>query len=286
MKRILTLSTGFLAFALALTGQGDATTLAAAPLADVLRTVYFSAVDAKGAQVTDLTAADLSVKEGGKDRPIADVRPATSPMQVSILVDDAGTGGFQTSVAQFLQATFGHGHFAIRVLNPQAIKVADFTADFDTLKAALGRLGPRGRISNDGEQIVAGITEAAKELQQRGAVRPSIVVLTVGGEKPSSELADEALNALKSSAASLNVVYLTGVQLGKVLGDGPKQSGGMIERVNGLLGPALAKTADTLMHQYVLTYNIPDGVKLNEKLSLSTTRKGVTLLAPSRLRDK
>ena len=287
MKRILTSSTGLLAFALVLTGPVDATTGTAAR-ADVLRTVYFSAVDKDGARVTDLTAADLTVKEGGKDRQIAAVQPATSPMQVSIIVDDGGTGGFQAGVAQFLQATFGHGHFAIRVLNPQAIKVVDFTADFDTLKAALGRMGQRGRIPNDGEQIVAGVSDAARELQERKARRPSIIVLTATGEKPLSEQADEALNALKSSGASLSVVYLTGVELGKVLGDGPKQSGGLIERVNGnvVLGPVLAKIADNLLHQYVLTYNIPDGVKLNEKLSLSTSRKGVTLVAPSRLPDK
>jgi hypothetical protein len=282
------LSIACLVFALALAGRVDATTGTAARRADVVRTVYFSAVDAKGAPVTDLTAADLAVKEGGKDRPIAAVQPATAPMQVSIIVDDGGTGGFQAAVAQFLQATFGRGHFAIRVLNPQAIKVVDFTADFAALKAALGRMGRRGRIPNDGEQIVAGVTDAAKELQQLKARRPSIVVLTVTGEKPLSDQSDEALNALKSSGASLSVVYLTGVELGKVLGDGPKQSGGIIERVNGniALGPVLAKIADNLTHQYVLTYNIPDGVKLNEKLSLSTSRKGVTLLAPSRLPDK
>jgi len=254
MKRIRISSAGLLAFALVLTGPVDATTGTAAR-ADVLRTVYFSAVDKDGARVTDLTAADLTVKEGGKDRPIAAVQPATAPMQVSIIVDDGGTGGFQAGVAQFLQATFGHGHFAIRVLNPQAIKVVDFTADFDTLKAALGRMGQRGRIPNDGEQIVAGVSDAARELQERKARRPSIIVLTVTGEKPLSEQADEALNALKSSGASLSVVYLTGVELGKVLGDGPKQSGGMIERVNGnvVLGPVLAKIADNLLHQYVLT---------------------------------
>src|SRR5260221_548315 len=134
MKRMLTSSIVFLAFALALMGR-EATTGTAARRADVVRKVYFSAFDAKGAQITDLTAADLSVKEGGKDRPIAAVQPATAPMQVSILVDDAGSGGFQASVAQFLQATFGHGLFAIRVLNPQAIKVAEFTRDFDILKA-------------------------------------------------------------------------------------------------------------------------------------------------------
>jgi hypothetical protein len=280
MKRILTLSVVFLAFAL--------TAWTAALRADVLRTVYFSAVDSKGVPVTDLTAADLTVKEGGKDRPIAAIQPATAPMQVFLVVDDIGSGAFQAGVAQFLQAALGHGQFAISVLNPQPITVVDFTGDFDPLKAALGRMGPRGKIPSDGEQIIGAVAEAAKQLQQRKAARPSIVVLTAGGEKAQSDQADSALNALKSSGASLSVLYITGLDLGKVLGDGPKQSGGMLQQVSGnvSLGPVLAKIVDNLMHQYVLTYNIPDGVKLNEKLSLSTTRKGVTLLAPSRLPDK
>ncbi|MEO6238475.1 MAG: hypothetical protein ABIQ52_15875, partial [Vicinamibacterales bacterium] len=178
--------------------------------------------------------------------------------------------------------------FAIRVLQPQAIKVVDFTQDGDELRAALGRLGQRGRIPNDGEQIIAGVTDAARELQQRKARRASIIALTVNGEKALADTADEALNALKSSGASLSVVYLAGIELGKVLGDGPKQSGGIIEQVNGsvVLGPALAKVADNLLHQYVLTYTVPDGVKLNEKFSLSTSRKDVKLLAPTRLPDK
>ena len=73
MKRILTLS-------LILLG---ATTGAARPPAEVLRTVYFSAVDGNGVHVTDLTAAELTVKEGGKDRVIEAVKPATAPMQIS-----------------------------------------------------------------------------------------------------------------------------------------------------------------------------------------------------------
>ncbi len=261
---------------------------AAAPRADVLRTVYFSAVDANGTAVTDLTAADLTVKEGGKDRPIAGVQPATAPMQVSLLVDDAGTGAFQTAVAQFIDVTLGHAQYAISVLNPQPIKVANYTAEVDVLKTALGRMGQRGRISVDGEQVIEAVGGAAKELQQRKAARPVIVVLTVTGEKAQSDLAEPALNNLKSSGASLSVLYITGIDLGKVLGDGPKQSGGMIQQASGgvALGPVLAKIADNLMHQYVLTYNIPDGVKLNERLSLATSRKGVTLLAPSRLPDK
>ena len=287
MKPVATLSVICLALAVTLTVVHGATG-PALPRTDVLRTVYFFAVDGKGAPVGDLTAADLTVKEGGKERAIETVRPATKPMQLSIIVDDGGTGGFQTAVGQFFQATFGRAEFVLRVLQPQAIKVMDFTRNGDDLRAALGRIGQRGRIPNDGEQIIAGVTDAAKEMEQLKAPRPSIVVLTVTGEKSLSDQSDEALKALKTSGASLSVVYLTGINLGKVLGDGPKQSGGMIEQVNGnvAVGPAMAKIADNLLHQYVVTYTIPDGVKPNERFSLSTTRKDVKLLAPSRIPDK
>jgi hypothetical protein len=263
-------------------------TVSARPGTDVVRTVYFSAVDAKGVHVTDLTAEDLTVKEGGKDRAIETVKPATMPMQLSILVDDGGTGGFQGALSQLIQATFGRAEYTIRLLSPQAIKMVDFTQDGDELRGALRRMGPRGRIQVDTEQIIAGVTDAAKELLQRRARRGSIIALTAAGEKTQSDLSDEALDALQSSGASLSVIYVTGVELGKVLGDGPRQSGGIIEQVtgNGALAPMVAKVADNLRNQYMLTYTVPDGVKLNEKLSLSTSRKGVKLIAPSRLPDK
>ena len=285
MKPILTVSVVFLACAVTLTSLAARTGTAGA---DVRRTVYFSAVDSKGVHVTDLTAADLSVKEGGKDRAIDSVQPASRPMTLSLLVDDNGTGGFQFGVGQFIQATFGRAEYAIRVLNPQAIKVQDFTQNGDELRTALGRMGQRGRVPVDNEQIIAGVFDAAKELQQRKAARPAIIVLTVTGEKALADTADETLKELKNSGASLSVVYLTGVELGKVLGDGPKQSGGMIEQAIGsiALGPVLQKVADNLLKQYVLTYTIPDGVKLNEKLQLSTSRKDVKLLAPTKLPDK
>ncbi len=285
MKPILSVSVVFLAFAVTLTSLAARTGPAGA---EVLRTVYFSAVDEKGVYVTDLTAAELAVKEGGKDRTIDAVRPATAPMQVSLLVDDGGTGGFQAAVSQFIQATFGRAEYALRVLNPQAIKVQDFTKNGDDLRTALGRMGQRGRVVPDNEQIIAGVFDAAKELRQREARRPSILVLTITGEKALADTADETLNALKASGASLSVVYLTGVELGKVLGDGPKQSGGMIDQVTGnvVQGPTLLKIANNLLNQYVLTYTVPDGVKPNEKFQLSTSRKGVKLLAPTKLPDK
>jgi hypothetical protein len=278
MKRMFVVSIALVGSTLALT---------AAPRPDVTRTVYFSAVDAKGAPVADLTAADVTVKEGGKAYPVTGLQPAADPLWVSILVDDGGTGAFAPAVAQFIQATFGKAQYAISVLNPQPMKLTDFTGDADALRASLGKLGQRGKIPNDPEQIIAAVADAARDLQKHKG-RRAIVVLSAVGEKPQADQADEALNNLKSSGASLNVLYINGLDLGRVLGDGPKQSGGIVQpaSANVTLGPVLAKIADNLLHQYAVTYTIPDGVKLNEKLSLTTTRKGVTLFAPSKLPEK
>jgi membrane-associated protease RseP (regulator of RpoE activity) len=256
--------------------------------ADVVRRVYFSARDDKGAAVTDLTQADLAVKEGGKDRAILAVEPASAPVQVMLLVDDGGTGAFQGAVAQFLQTMIGRGHFAIRALNPQPARLTDFTENPADLRTALNGIGARGRVTSIGEQIIEAVAEAAKELQQRKAPRPVIVVLTVVGEQLHSDQADSSLNALKNSGASLSVVHLAAIQLGPVLGDGPKRSGGMMQQISAgvVPGAVLQPIADTLLHQYVLTYTLPDGVKPNERFSLTTSRKGLTLLAPSRLPDK
>ena len=268
--------------ALVMPGTGRATTGT-----EVVRTVYFSALDSKGVAVTDLTVADLAVKEGGKNGVIRNVEPATAPLALSLLVDDGGSGSFQPAVAQFLQTLIGHGVFAIRALNPQASKLTDFTDDTVALRTALGGIGPRGRITSIGEQIVEAVREAAADLRQRRAVRPAIVVVTVIGEQLQSAQADATLSALQNSGASLSVVHMSYLQLGHVLGDGPGRSGGMIQSVGSGVppGPAVAKVAAHYLHQYALTYALPEGVKPNEKLSVTTNRKGVTLLAPTRIPD-
>jgi len=281
MKRLMTFAVVCAVLAVPVAGHAGAG-------AEVVRTVYFSATDANGAPVTDLTAADLSVKENGKARVIASVAPATDPLQVFMLIDDGGSGGFQAAVAQFVQTLFGKAQFAISVLNPQPMRVTDFTGDADALKNAVGGLAQRGRVVTAGDQVPDAIAEAAKALQQRKSARRAIVMMTVGGEQPQSTQADASLNSLKDSGASLNVIYLQGLDLGQVLGDGPKRSGGLIQQVSGgvVLGPVLAKMADTLLHQYVLTYTLPDGTKPSDKLALTTSRKGVTLVAPSRVPEK
>jgi hypothetical protein len=256
--------------------------------AEITRSIYISAIDRQGAPVTDLTAAEITVKEGGKERAVTGLAPATTPMDVAMLIDDGGTGAFQSAVAQFLQKTLGRAQFRIILLNPQASQIVDFTEDVDALKTALGRLGARGRMQPDGDQMLDGIASAARALRQRKAERPVIVAMTITGGKPEGIEPVNVLTAVRLSGAQLNVVYVAGADLGMVMGDGPRQSGGRIEQAGtgNAIVPALLRIADALQHQYLLTYTLPDGVKLSERLNVETSRKGIALTSPSRIADK
>ena len=206
-------------------------------------------------------------------------------MQVAILVDDSGLGAFQSGVAQFLQMNLGRGQFSITLLNPQASPVVDFTADVATLKNALGRLGRRARIQPDGDQMLDAIGRAAKTLEERKAERGVILALTLTGGQPESIEPRNVLNAVRSSGAMLNVVHVLGAEVGMVMGDGPRQSGGRIEQAGSgdAIPVALIRIANSLQQQYLLTYTLPDGVKPAERLAVSTSRKGITLTAPTRI---
>jgi hypothetical protein len=93
---------------------------------------------------------------------------------------------------------------------------------------------------------------------------------------------------VKAANAILHVVFITGTETGELLGDGPKQTGGVsLPASTGVaIGPTLTRVSDALLNQYQLTYTLPDGVKPNEKFQLTTSRKGVTLLAPTRISEK
>ena len=267
---------------------GGTSMVKATPVADVTRQIYISATDGSGAPVTDLSAADISIKEGGKDRPVESLKPATGPMHVAILVDDAGSGAFQAAVAQFLERTLARGQFSITLLNPQASLLVDFTNDPAALRDALGRLGKRGRMEADGDQMLDAIDRAAKALQQRKAERAVIIAMTLVGGKPESIEPNSVLNSVRAGGTMLNVVHLLGADLGMVMGDGPKQSGGRIELAgngNGII-PATIRIAESLQAQYAVTYTIPDGTALSERIAVSTSRKGIKLTAPTRITTK
>jgi hypothetical protein len=75
------------------------------------------------------------------------------------------------------------------------------------------------------------------------------------------------------------------VERDRVLGDGPKQSGGLRLPSSQVTGfPAsLDRIAGDLLHQYVVTYVIPAGSKSDGSVSIATKRRGWTVRGPSRV---
>lgn len=281
-------------------------TVLAATSETTTRRVYVSVLDSNGSPVTDLQAADFTVKEGGKTREISRAAEASSRMQIAILVDDNGTGLFRVAVARFIEALLGRAEFSISVVSGQTLKLVDFTANSDSLREAIGQIGPRSG-TPDGGQLLEGITETSMDMLKRKAGRPVIVALTVGGEEHTMMQAHHALDQLRQSGAALHVVQVfagelrskaattrpsdllnENLSLSEVLGDGPKRSGGHRDEIAAIAGvdTGLRQLAEALKHQYVIEYTLPDGVKPADRLSVTVNRKGVTVRAPTHIPDK
>src|SRR5262249_26333701 len=269
------------------------------------RRVYVNALDRDGNSVDDLTVADFTGKEGGKTRAILRAEPALSKMQIAIIVDDNGTGLFRVAVARFIESLLGRAEFSISTVTGQTMKLVDYTTSSGELAEAVRKLGARPA-TNDGGQLLDGITQTSLDMARRKAGRPIIVALTVGGDDVTPIAPHDALDQLRQSGAALHVVSVLNsamratapttrpsdllnenLGLHVVLGDGPKRSGGHREEVSAMAGVStgLEKLAEQLKHQYVIEYSLDEG-KLFDRITLGVTRKGVTLRAPTHVPDK
>lgn len=270
------------------------------------RRVYLTAQDRNGAIVADLTAADLTIKEGGKTREVVSLKPATGPLQIAILVDDNGTGLFRVGVARFIEGLLGRAEFSIITVAGQPLRLTPFTPNSDVLRDAIAQLNARPA-TPDGGQLLAGISEAAIDFERRNVERPVILALTVGGEEHTPLPPHHVLEQLRKSGAALHVVSVMGSQLRptsqpnragdllnenlglhEVLGDGPKRSGGRREEVPAIAGAltGLQQLAEALKQQYVIEYTLPEGVKPSDRFSVATKRRDVILRAPTHIPNK
>jgi VWFA-related protein len=267
------------------------------------RTVYVIVSDEQGLPVVDLTADDFVVKEGGKEYEVTRARIEDTPLQIAIIVDDNGSGIFRYGLARFVERLDGRAEFSLSTVTGQMFKVVDFTSNTAAVQRGIATLAARPA-TNDGGQLLAGIFDTAKDLRKREAPRPVIVVLTVGGEEHSTLRASYVLDALRDSRASLNVLTVArstlrssinvtkpsalleeSLNLGEVLGDGPVRSGGRRDEIVATAGmlSGLQQLAEELARQYTVQYELPPGVRPNERLSVTVRRSGLTVRAPTRI---
>ena len=289
------------AVAVVLIGGSVSSSQQAAP--GLSRTVYVSVADRNGQSVDNLVPSDLEIKEGGKLVTIESAGRATEPLQIGLIVDDNGTGLFRAPLARFVQRMEGRAVMALRSVVGQTMKVVEFTPSVDALMRGIATLNARPE-TPDGGQLLEGISEAAIELHKVEARRPVIIALTVGGLEHSTVSSDFVLDQLRKSGASLHVFSVAGsslrasvvaktpkdllqenLHLNRVLGDGPKQTGGPHQQIVASAGAlmGLQTLASELTSQYRIIYTLPSGARRSEKLSIAVRRKDLVVRAPAKL---
>jgi hypothetical protein len=291
------------ASALLASGAVTAQTLTSPDPAKPARVVYVTVTDRNGVPIEDLTPADFEVKEGGKVVQVVHAGISDDPVQIALIVDDNGTGIFRSALTRFVQRMAGRAAMSLSSVTGQTMKIVDYTMDAEAVLDGLSTLNARPG-TPDGGQLLEGISEAARELRRRSAKRPVIIALTVGGEEHSTAHSDDVLNQLRQSGAVLHVFSVArsalratvdparpsallqeNMHLSRVLGDGPKQSGGRHESIVAATGSLLGlqNLVSEFSQQYRIAYDLPPGAKRSDRLNVSVKRRGLQVRAPSRI---
>ena len=292
------------------------TTSADARQQPLTRTFFASVVAKDGTPVTDLTAADLEVKEGGKLQSLTSMRITTMQLRLHIIVSDGGTGAFQLGVLRLAQtlARAGPVEFAFTSVLIQPKRVTDFTDNVEAIGAGIEKLGRRGTVQG-GNQLMEAIVSAMEDIAAPGK-RPVLIVLRIGNEGTSPIGANTVREALRRTGTTLlsgvtgrgvkaapsysGSGSITGevaqrqmddaeradtaLNLNLVLGDGSRESGGYQQEIVLTTTVAtLEQLASQIKNQYQITYTLPAGVKPSDRLQVTAKRRGVTLRAPVKI---
>ena len=270
--------------------------------APMVRTVYVTALDDRGNPVTNLTAEDFGVKEGGRDCAIVSAEPAREKMRLALMVEEplAAMAGIRVGLVEFVQRMHSSAEIALILIRQRGEIVVDYTSDTAALFAGIGSL-PLGQVLRPA-MVPEALYDIARLFERTRPARPVIVLVALEREQTSSEEPGIVLDQIARSRAQMSVVSVesSGTQssrvgwLGdaagraRVIGEGPSQSGGQKIPIITLpaASAALSRIADDLSGQYLITYTLPDGVRPSDRLSVTLKALGVTLRAPSRISNK
>lgn len=262
------------------------------------RVAYVSVFDEKTrAPITGLGAADFVIREDGLAREVLRVTPATSPMAVTILVDNSQAAtnhiaDIRRALASFVKALAGVGPVSIIGIADRPTVLRDYTTDPKQLQEGVGRVFA---MPGSGATLLDAIVEISRGLERREEDRAAMVLLTTENTEFSQRHYNEVLEALARGGAQLHAVILNtpaGASLddparnrASVLDLGPKKSGGT--RTDVLTSQAfeakLLELAALLKSQHRVVYSRPQTLIPPEQFEVTSRKPGVAASgAPAR----
>jgi VWFA-related protein len=255
------------------------------------RTLFVSAVDARGEPVEGLALQDFIVTEDGRRREVLRVSRATEPLDVALLVDNstAAEGAvvpLRDGVRAFITAMAGTHQVALVTLASRPTIVVDYTSDPKRLLDGAGRIFAD---SASGTTLFDGIVEVSAGLARREAARAAIVAVITDGVEFTNRYHRDVINAATRAGASLHVVTVgtfsatTEIERERefLLELGPRATGG--QRIallsNTAIEQALGRLARQLSSQYKVVYGRPESFLPPEEIEVEAARPGLTMRA-------
>jgi VWFA-related protein len=230
--------------------------------------VELAGSDDKGDPLQGLTPEMLQITEDGKPVKVVDLKAASDPVSVCLLIDSSG------SMYNKKDAVRSAAERLLAKLAPEdEICVADFSVstfvdqDFTTDRTADGKA--LTYLKSSGGTAMYEAVEAMAKYMAKNARQPSraVIVLTDGGDNASKISLTQLGESLKTiNAAAVYEIVIPGDDRKKAEREALQltQSGGglaFLPRNAADVQDAVDQLADTLKARYMLTYESPNSSK-------------------------
>jgi hypothetical protein len=254
------------------------------------RVAFVSVVDkASGQPLSELTAADVVIREDGVRREVLRVTRATGPMPIAVLVDNSAAAersiaNIRDGVTRLLTGLGDLGPVTIIAMADRPTVLADYTANPSLLSAGVGRIFSQ---PGSGATLLDAVLETSDGLSRRESERAAIVLVSAMGIELSNLHYARPLGRLKQSGASLHAVILNppgrsaftdaARQRDQLLDRGVRETGGLRRDVLTSMAfeDALAEVARVLTHQFRVVYARPQTLIPPDTFAVAAARPGL-----------
>ncbi len=245
----------------------------------VERHLYVSVLHDSGSPLQGLGDGDFFIREDGIDREVLRAGPATAPMQIDVLVDNSAAarsimGDLRRALESFVEELHAGNEIAVITFGGTRNVLVQPTTSLDRLTSGMSKLYSR---PDTATYLVNALNDTAGGFDDRGALRPVVVVVTTTGVDFSEQEPERVVTRLRAAGAAVHAVVMRTSRVRMsftgtfglaafppwanrardlMLDIGPEQTGGHrvdLSTVNGL-GEVLSRLAFELSNQYLVVY--------------------------------
>jgi VWFA-related protein len=262
---------------------------AAGQAGDRERTMYVSAVDAKGEPVEGLGPDAFVIEEDGRRREILRVSKAIDPIDLALLVDNSAAAqrvliDMRTALSNFVAKMAPGNQIAVIGLADRPTIITDYTTDAKKLSEAVKITA----MPSSGMTLLDGLMETAKGLKKREGPRAMIVPVVTDGVEFTNYYSKDVAHAIADAGAQLHFVGIGRFlhsdehatrERSFLLTEGPRVTGGSDTTILASTGldQAMQRLARELTSQYKVVYSRPESLIPPEKIEISSARADLTM---------